>query len=227
MFMNTIGKITEEIINRSPFLRESMTDNLINISALARKIQPEIENVTGKKVKEGAIVMAIKRMEPGVYHKINMRVQSVLSDLGDFIIRSNLTVFTMENSETLTQRLTGLVNVNRNDHHLFFSLCRGSVETTVVISDHYNGKMAEIIKVESLVISVPKLSSITVKMPYTSRSIHGFYYYILKQLAWEGINILEVVSTSNEFTIVVHQNEVDLAFKVLMQLKRYGIKELQ
>ena len=37
--MESIGKITEELINRSPFLREAITDNLINISALARKDQ--------------------------------------------------------------------------------------------------------------------------------------------------------------------------------------------
>mgnify|MGYP003424285645 CR=1 FL=1 len=56
MQSTSIGKITEELINRSPFLRESMTENLINISALARKLQPEIEQLMGRPVKEGAIV---------------------------------------------------------------------------------------------------------------------------------------------------------------------------
>lgn len=69
--MLSIGKITEEIIGRSPFLREAMTDDLINISSLARKIKPEIEEALGKEVKEGAIVMAIKRMSPGLYHRLN------------------------------------------------------------------------------------------------------------------------------------------------------------
>ena len=46
--MNSIGKITEELINKSPFLREAMTDDLINVSALARKLKPEIEASMGK-----------------------------------------------------------------------------------------------------------------------------------------------------------------------------------
>jgi hypothetical protein len=41
--MGTISKVAEDIINRSPFLREAMTENLINISALARKIKPELD----------------------------------------------------------------------------------------------------------------------------------------------------------------------------------------
>jgi len=43
--MSSISKITEDIVNRSPFLREAMTENLINISSLARKIKPEIETI--------------------------------------------------------------------------------------------------------------------------------------------------------------------------------------
>ncbi|MNY34064.1 hypothetical protein D3C86_1683760 [compost metagenome] len=50
--------------------------------------------------------------------------------------------------------------------------------------------------------------------------VYGIYYYILKHLAWEGLNIVEIVSTANEFTIIVKQDHVDKAFKVLMQLKR-------
>ena len=43
--MKSLGKITEELINKSPFLREAMSENLINISSLARKLRPEIEKI--------------------------------------------------------------------------------------------------------------------------------------------------------------------------------------
>jgi hypothetical protein len=38
-------------------------------------------------------------------------------------------------------------------------------------------------------------------------------------LAWEGIIINEVISTSNEFTILVSDDEVDIAFRVIKDLK--------
>jgi hypothetical protein len=38
-------------------------------------------------------------------------------------------------------------------------------------------------------------------------------------LAWEGIIINEVISTSNEFTILVGEDQVDIAFKVIKDLK--------
>jgi hypothetical protein len=63
------------------------------------------------------------------------------------------------------------------------------------------------------------LASITVKLPKDNISTPGVYYYIFQRLAWEGIIICEVISTSYEFTILVSEQEVDLAFKVIKDLK--------
>lgn len=123
--MNSIGKTTEELINRSPFLREAMTEDLINISALARRLKPELEEIIGKEVKEGAIVMAIKRMTPGLYHKLNVKITNVLGDLGDFLVRSNLTDYTFENSESLKAKQTELIKEINKVNDSFFTLCKG------------------------------------------------------------------------------------------------------
>jgi hypothetical protein len=47
-------------------------------------------------------------------------------------------------------------------------------------------------------------------------------YYIFNKLAWDGINVFEVVSTSNEITILLKDKDVDRAFTVIKQIK--GIK---
>ncbi|NJK96693.1 MAG: aspartate kinase, partial [Bacteroidales bacterium] len=38
-----------------------------------------------------------------------------------------------------------------------------------------------------------------------------------KQIAWEGISILEAVSTTNELSIILNDKDVDRAFSVLKQ----------
>lgn len=218
--MNSIGKITEDLINRSPFLREAMTDDLINISALARKLKPEIEEIVGKEVKEGAIVMAIKRMTPGLYHRLNVKITNVMGDLGDFLVRSNLTDYTFENSESLKVKQSELVHEINKDNDSFFTLCKGVTETTFIVSTQQAETIERIFKNERLKSNTRDLASVTVKLPVINTEIYGIYYYILKHLAWEGINIVEIMSTSNEFTVVVRQDDVDKAFKILMQIKR-------
>ena len=218
--MNSIGKITEELINKSPFLREAMTDELINISALARKLKPEIEEVTGKEVKEGAIVMAIKRMTPGLYHRLNVKITNVMGDLGDFLVRSNLSDFTFENSESLKTKQAELIHEINKENDSFFTLCKGVSETTFIVNTQHDNLIKRMFNGEKIKSHTQDLASVTVKLPMVNTEIYGIYYYILKHLAWEGINIVELVSTSNEFTIVVKQDDVDKAFKILMQIKR-------
>lgn len=218
--MLSIGKITEEIIGRSPFLREAMTDDLINISSLARKIKPEIEETLGKEVKEGAIVMAIKRMSPGLYHRLNLKITNIIGELGDFLVRSNLEDYTFENTESLRQKQSDLVQLVNSDSDVFYTICRGVTETTIIASSSISNKISNLLINERLKSHTTDLASITVKLPAVNSEVYGVYYYILKHLAWEGLNIVEVVSTANEFTIIVKQDHVDKAFKVLMQLKR-------
>jgi hypothetical protein len=218
--MNSIGKVTEDLINRSPFLREAMTDDLINISALARKLRPEIEEIIGKEVKEGAIIMAIKRMTPGLYHRLNLKITKVMGDLGDFLVRSNLIDYTFENSDSLKTKQSELIQEINNDNDSFFALCKGITETTFIVNSQKKDDVERIFRNEKLKSHTNDLASVTVKLPKINTEIYGIYYYILKHLAWEGINIIEIVSTSNEFTVVVKQDDVDKAFKILMQIKR-------
>jgi hypothetical protein len=71
-----------------------------------------------------------------------------------------------------------------------------------------------------LIQKLDNLASITVKLPKENIVVPGIYYFIFQRLAWEGIIINEVISTSNEFTILVSEEQVDVAFKVT------GFKEL-
>ena len=63
------------------------------------------------------------------------------------------------------------------------------------------------------------LSSITVKLPSENVTVPGIYYFIFQRLAWEGIVLYEVISTTNEFTILVDDEHVDIAFKTIKDLK--------
>jgi aspartokinase len=218
--MKSLGKITEELINKSPFLREAMSENLINISSLARKLRPEIEKIAEKEVNEGAIVMAIKRMPPGYYHQLDLKIKNVMGEIGDILVRSNLASFTFENSDTLKEKQLEVVNILNRENDSFFAITRGITETTIIVNSIHTEKITSLFKKEKLTTESQNLASVTVKLPSINIKLHGVYYYILKHLAWDGINITEIISTSNEFTTVVSQSDIDRAFSILMKLKR-------
>lgn len=209
--MITIPQVVEEIIQRQPFLVDMINDGLINHSSLARKIKPEIEKKLYKTVQLGAIVMALKRIKKNRISK-NSAMPFKNPDL---MVRSQLMEITV-NSKNLERgnQLAKLHNL-ANEKGLFFTITQGVVETTIITGQSLKKELSKIIHKENIIASFENLSAITIKLTRKTVTTSGSYFEILKYLAWEKINIIEVVSTYTEFTIIFQDKDVDRAFSVL------------
>lgn len=219
----TISEAVNEIVSRKPFLEEALASGLINLSSLAREIQPEVQEKLEKDAKLGAIIMALKRLKPSINFQINLRVKKVIKQLGDIIVRSRLNDYTYKNSETLTRNQSILFKEISEDKEIFYTVTQGVYETTFILSDTVEAKMSRIFHNEELIYKFSNLSSITIKLPEENTNVFGVYYHILKKLAYQGINILEIISTTHEFTVIVNDDDVDAAFSVLKKLRQEEI----
>ncbi len=217
--MITIGEIVKRLIRETPFLEEALDEGLINISSLSRKFKPQIEKELHREVQTGAIVMAIKRYSLPYNYKIKFGVKHFINQIGDLIVQSGLMHYTFENSKTLARHHQELINKITGDQ-TYYTISRGIFETTVVVSNSLTGIAEKIYAGEKLIFQKQNLSSITLRLPQKRDETIGFFYYILKNITMGNINIEELVSTTNEFTILVHDNDIDRAFSILMGLKK-------
>ena len=217
--MKTIQQAVTAIINKTPFIEEALYDKLINVSSLARVIKPEVEKLLRKDIKEGAIMMAINRLSPSNVLKIRKNIRKIAFSSGDFIMRSNLCDYTYKNTPTLVSEITKLLNDIGNDSDNFFTISQGVFETSIVISKKLKSKVEEIFEGEEVLWSATNLASLTIKLPKSNVEQSGIYYFILKQLAWANISVQEVISTTNEITIVVKETDIKQTFSILMDMK--------
>ena len=74
----SIPEVVREIITRNRSIYDCMKMDLINYTALAVKIQPEIERVLGNSVNLNTIVVAIKRFSDSFEIKEDVKEESVL-----------------------------------------------------------------------------------------------------------------------------------------------------
>ena len=118
----------------------------------------------------------------------------------------------MENQKRLLE-----VVANRDD--VFFTFSQGVYEVNIVISSNFSDEIEDIFREETLLSRLDNLSSVTMRLPSSNVKMIGLYYHILKKLAWNKINIVEVISTTNEFTIIVEEKDIGNAFSVLNELK--------
>ncbi|MCF0190879.1 MAG: aspartate kinase [Marinilabiliaceae bacterium] len=217
--MYSISQAVEQVIKVKPFVVEALSEGLINISSLARQINPAIERLTGKETKQGAIVMALNRMIPNLINSNHGYTRDILTMLGDIIVRSNLTDYTFRNSPSIFECHINLMNEIAGNHDVFYTMVRGVFESNLVVGSDLAGVVEKHFGKEVCTYRNENLSAITLKLPAGNVQAVGFYYQIMKFIAWEGINVKEVVSTTNEFSIIVEEDDVDRAFAILKNLK--------
>lgn len=217
--MKTISSVVEHYIKTKPFLLSALSQGIINLTSLSRNMMPELEQELGKDVKQGAVVMALKRLSEELDFRVNHKILKVLKNIGEITVRSSLIDYTFAVSETILDKQAALISEINKENGIFYTSSRGVNETNIVVSNSVGYLVDKHFSGEKLIQKLDNLASITVKLPKENISIPGIYYFIFQRLAWEGIIINEVISTSNEFTILVSEEEVNVAFKVIKDLK--------
>lgn len=210
--MITVPEVVKTIVSRSPYLTDALERNIINLSELARQILPEVEEKTMKDVQVGSIVMALKRMQPQIEGKPNgIRIESE----PEIIVRSNLFEVTVRNSELTSERQKNILQLAGGNTSLFTTITHGVFETTIIASNEVRQEVYTQINRESIISELSALSSITIKYAQNIIDTPGVYAQVLKQLAWHGISLTEVVSTYSELTLIVTSDVVSDAFSVI------------
>ena len=215
----TIPNAVESIIKKKPFLESALIDGIVNLSALSRQIKPRLEEMLGKDVNDGAIIMALNRLVPKLEMISILKFKSIMDNVGDIIVRSNLIDFSYINSKTMHHCQADLLDKIKTKTDVFCTFSQGIGETTLVVSSHIAPMVEDFFKDEELVERYTNLSSITVKLPKENSKYPGVYYYIFKKLAWDNINVVDVISTTSEFTIIVDDTNIHKAFSILMKIK--------
>lgn len=214
--MKTITTVVHDIIRHQPFLDDAIARDIINFSGLAADIQPEVEKEMRKPVKQGSIIMALRRYAPK-RTKINMKD---LRELGDIVVRSGITEYTYLNSNTILANQEKLLEAVKDQPGVYLNYSSNYQESNILVSSTLTDLVEKCFRSEIRVSVKDELSSITIALPKNSSQTVGLYFYIFKLLAYEGIPIFEMISTSNYFALFLEKEYVNKAFLLMNEIKQ-------
>ena len=216
--MITIKSHIEKHLKKEPFLLENIRNGMINISALARNIEPELSEKIGRKINCNAIIMAIKRMEIEEINKSRI-IKKQLKKIGDLTVKSGLIDYSFKNTHEF-EKLSSRFNLSQlTKTNGFHTLSKGINETTIIISENLKSIFEKSLKGIEYESKKENLSSITIQLPKQNTEISGLYYSILGIIAWRDISIIEVISTTNELTIILSEENTSAALETLIRMK--------
>ncbi len=214
--MKTITTCVHDIIRHQPFLDDAIARDIVNFSGLAEDLRPEVEREMRKTVKVGSIIMALRRYAPK-RTKINM---NSLRELGDIIVRSGITEYTFLNSKTIIANKSRLLDAVKDQTGVYLNYSSNYQESNILVSSSLTELVEDYFKNEVRVTVKEELSSITIALPKNSSQSVGLYFYIFKLLAYEGIPVFEMISTSKYFALFLEREYVNKAFLLLNEIKK-------
>lgn len=212
--MITIGELVNNYLKNHPFIEQAIEEELINYSSLARQIKPEIEKELMKRIEVSAVGMALRRAAKHIQKRKNAYPVIRPEEL---IVRSGIVEYTFEKSETLSSCVASFLHATAQGKKYFSVVTEGVFEVAVIMSAQYEQQAQEIFKNEKITSRQDSISAVTLRLPTNNVVVPGVYYRFLQKLAWENINIVDIVSTLTEFTILLSEEEVDRAFKLLKE----------
>ncbi len=215
--MISTTSVVENLVKASPLLEDGLARGIINYSALAKDLRPQIEEKLLKKVGRSAIVMALKRTSSKL--KTKRKVTQQIINLSGITARSNLAELTYLNSDTIIEKHKKVFFTSEKRKDIFCNLTQGVRETMLIVGEEILTPMEKLFADERLVAKIKNLSSITILLTKETVNTPGVYYSILKLLAWNEINIIDVISTYSELTIILSNNDIDRAFSLLKNYK--------
>ncbi|MBI2033418.1 MAG: aspartate kinase [Candidatus Levybacteria bacterium] len=214
--MLSVSEAVETIVKRSRYLSEAMAKGIINTSALARYTKPELEEMLGKEISDAAAIMAVTRVSGKIHPPYKFK--NIFHTAPDMVFRSNLVEITCINGVDIDNSLAAVLKISDKQSSSFLAVTKGVFDTTLIVSQDIFPLIKKQLADETITAEYTNLAAITIRLPQEAIKTPGIFYFFLKSLAWEGVNIVEIVSAHLELTIIFEQHEAQKAFVILQSL---------
>ena len=213
--MVTISNVVQKLVDERVYIQESMDKDIISYAALAKQIQSQVEEELGKKVKKHAIEMALRRYRDQLKQKhatINFDYSS------DIIMKTKVCDIAVVRSPALLVKLKKLYDIVDFERGDILNIIQGSSEVSIVTNERYKAKLLEILKEEKILIQEDNLISLSLTFSKDFYYTPGIIFNIIRNVAWENINIYEIVSTNTELTFILNKKDAVKGYKALERL---------
>jgi len=224
--MVTISNVVNNILNRQVLLRECMNRDIVSYNKLALNLKPEVEAELGKKVKLNSVTMALRRLS----EKNTENYSKPSFNYSIETIKTNICYIVFEDSPTLLHKLQNLYSVIDFKKGGILNIIQGNFEVAIIINKKYKNNLLKLTEDEKELEIIDDVVSISLAYPKDFNHTPGILYDISGFMAWENINIVDIVLTKMELNIIVDKKDLMRCYKTMIKFAdnsyKKSIKEL-
>ena len=210
--MVSVSHVTKKAVQGNLLLEDYLAQGLINYAALAEILAPKISEEIGKKVKQSAIAMALRRHAEHLEDK-----HKKFPKVTDFelIMKSKLAVITVAKSPTLfntLEKLNSLIDFEKGD---ILNIVHGNTDVSIIVNEKYKKDSLKLLQQQKIINEEYHLVGLTVRFGIDYLHTPGITYSFLRALVLQDINLIEVVSSTVETTFIIQEKDAVRAYSAL------------
>lgn len=208
----SIPELVREIVTRNRSIYDCMKMDLINYTALAVKIQPEIERILGSTVNLNTVVVAIKRYADSFEIKENIRDGSVLKNArlsltdGMMDIKFSMKDFAEMDTMSILDKFSKITN-----NYEFFR-----------ISDSFRFLTEDMESIRQIFENVPNnesmfstgLAKIRISIPINQNQ-SDVVSYVAEILHDNGVELVNAFFSQDSIIIILNEKDASRAYEIL------------
>ncbi len=208
--MIKISEAVHQVILKDEIAFEAARNGILNLSAYAEKIKPQIEEYTMKDIKIGSIVVALSRMLPEINSTESLRPEVEIEDLR---IKSPLYEITYEKTKSILEQLKELAIFSTEERD-FFVMTQGLGEITIICSKDIRDDLLNKIQAKPK-STFDELVAMSVRFAEKYLPVPNVLHSLASRLATRRINVIEIVSTYTELTFIVQKKDMNVAVEAM------------
>ncbi|MPM41503.1 hypothetical protein SDC9_88158 [bioreactor metagenome] len=210
---DSVSSCVKRIVDKSPFIHEMLIKGILSFSNYAASIQDEVQKAYGKEVKASAIVMALRRYAEEL-KRASLKQDKRNVEYG-IVMKTNIFDLNLVRRDSFISKLGSLYGQISTEKGDFLNITLGSHEVSLAVSEKYRQLVSELAKDEEVLNQMDDLVALSLVFTGDFLQTPGIVYEAVRHLAWEQINVIEIVSTMNELTFVIKREDSMKAFDVL------------
>jgi aspartokinase len=198
------------------YLHEALSHGIASYGSVAKHLKPEIEKELNKEVEHFAIVTALRRYADKLTTKFNgVRFGTKHSEvnLKTHIIDINV-LKTQELFDKL-KRFYDLINFDKGD---ILHIIYGRTHVSIVTNERYKDKILKLLQHQKIKRIEEDLVALSFTVGKERIEEPGVLFKLTRSMAWEDINIVEIISVDMEVTFIVNKENANKGYNSLERL---------
>ena len=210
--MLTTTDCVRQIVQKSPFVAEMLRNDWLNLSQYAQSIKSEIETKTWKEVQLGSIITALGRVRSEIKQKFEIQLK-----INDLSLKVPITEINFAKNSDHNTKNSEIYQVLSGVENSFLNIISGNTETGVFVNSKYQSQVLAVFEPQKPNLFLENLGAVSIKFDPQYLQISGSVYQVLKHLIWESVNLLEIISTYTELTLIVTKANAHKVFEILSE----------